>query len=283
MIQWFDSAMAEAVGLNKAIFLKSLEGWISHNAKRESNFKDGKYWSYNTTKALKETFPYISERTIKTIIKELRDDGYIETGNFNTLPFDRTLWFTLTDKYYELNKNCTIDSANLAQSEVKNLPNQIVQELPNDTISTIGNNSIKEKDISSDESPDISKEKPKKKRFQGINPSREEVEAYIKEKGYHITADEVIRYYTTEGKFNVWRLNDGSLVKDWQRCCGTFESNWRKRNASTGREADMSRAADPDAEKKRRWDNDPQIIKARENMKRIREERARKNGLAVNQ
>ena len=91
-------------------------------------------------------------------------------------------------------------------------------------------NNSEKKDINSVPSF-ISKEKgDKPKRFSGVNPSKEEVEAYIKERNYHISADEVIRYYTDRGRFPVWRLSNGNLVRDWKRCCGTFEDGWKKRN-----------------------------------------------------
>ena len=242
-IQFLDSEMARILGVNKALFLKNLEGWISHNAKNNINFRDGYYWSFNTTKALMSIFPYMSERTIKSVIKELKDDGYIDTANYNNSPFNRTLWFTLTDKYYELNKKCTLDSAKIAQSEVQDLHNQKVQNLHNQDIITIDNNYISEKkDISSSSDSDISKEKrdgdsinhyPSKKRFTGINPSLDEIKAYIREKGYHFSAEEIQRYYTSDDSIDVWRFRDGKLVRDWKRCCITFEDHWKERYGSS--------------------------------------------------
>lgn len=102
----------------------------------------------------------------------------------------------------------------------------------------LSTNEPEKKDISSVPS-DISKEKEpvvenphvdKPKRFSGVNPSIEEVEAYIREKNFHVSAEEIIKYYTNHGEYNAWRFRDGKLVKDWHRCCGTFEDGWKKRN-----------------------------------------------------
>ena len=73
--------------------------------------------------------------------------------------------------------------------------------------------------------------KPKKKRFMGVNPSKEDVEAYIRENGFHVSASRIIGYYTNEGGMKVWRFKNGTLVRDWKRCVCTCERNWKDRNA----------------------------------------------------
>ena len=123
---------------------------------------------------------------------------------------------------------------------------------------------IEKKDINSSNDSFISKEsegdcdKPRK-RSSGVMPSKEEVDAYIAKKGYHFSADEFIRYYTCDGELEVFRFRDGRLVKDWHRCCVTFEDNWKKRG---GYQADY-RKAKPD---------DPYIEYAREFEERKRKE-----------
>ena len=62
-----------------------------------------------------------------------------------------------------------------------------------------------------------------------MNPSVEEVRAYIAEKGYHFSAEEIVRYYTTDGEKKVWKFSNGSLVRDWKRCCVTFEQRHLER------------------------------------------------------
>ncbi len=89
------------------------------------------------------------------------------------------------------------------------------------------------KDIYSSDDSYISKEKSespsKKKRFTGINPTLDQVETLIKAKGYHFDARDIIRYYTSDGEYDVWRFRDGRLVKDWKRCCITFEDRWQEK------------------------------------------------------
>ena len=156
-------------------------------------------------------------------------------------------------------------SVKITPDQCKNYTSPSVKITPQ--YKDVNNNSFKDeekKDINSSNDLFISKEseddcdKPKK-RSSGVMPSKEEVEAYIAKKGYHFSADEFIRYYTCDGELEVFRFRDGRLVKDWHRCCVTFEDNWKKRG---GYQADY-RKAKPD---------DPYIEYARELEERKRKE-----------
>lgn len=94
----FDVDIAVKYGVNAAIILENLSYWIKHNEANDTNFYDGTYWTFNSKKALKELFPYISERQISTAMQKLIDDGLVITGNYNKLAYDRTLWYALTEK-----------------------------------------------------------------------------------------------------------------------------------------------------------------------------------------
>lgn len=163
---------------------------------------------------------------------------------------------------YGQNDHSTMD--NLTTVTMDKMTNNINKDI------YIDNNEIRKKDINSSTDSFISKEsegdcdKPRK-RSSGVMPSKEEVEAYIAKKGYHFSADEFIRYYTCDGELEVFRFRDGRLVKDWHRCCVTFEDNWKKRG---GYQADY-RKAKPD---------DPYIEYARELEERKRKEQEERNG-----
>ena len=98
----FQSHVAEEVGVNGAIMLTHFKGWIMYNMDHNNNFKDGEYWTYSSKKGLTNTFPFWSERQIRTILDKLIEGGYIKTGNYNKVGYDRTLWYTLTTKGWAL-------------------------------------------------------------------------------------------------------------------------------------------------------------------------------------
>ena len=98
MIHVFDTDVAEKYGVNAAIILQNIGYWIKQNEANETNFYDGRYWTFNSKRAYGELFPYMSKRQIETAFQKLIEDGVIVTGNYNKLAYDRTLWYALTQK-----------------------------------------------------------------------------------------------------------------------------------------------------------------------------------------
>jgi hypothetical protein len=99
---FFDIEVAELYGINCAVILENIYYWIEHNRANEKNFHDGRYWTFNSTKAFGELFPYLSKKQIETALKKLREEGILITGNYNQLKYDRTLWYAITDKGYSI-------------------------------------------------------------------------------------------------------------------------------------------------------------------------------------
>ena len=93
----FNIELAKEYGILEAILLKNIWFWIEKNRANEKNFYDGTYWTYNSTRAFNELFPYASESSIKRALKGLQEKGIIKTGNYNKSPYDRTLWYAFTD------------------------------------------------------------------------------------------------------------------------------------------------------------------------------------------
>lgn len=97
MIHSFDSEIAEKYGILEAVLLNHIYFWIEKNRANEQNFFDGHYWTFNSTKAFSELFPYASEKQIKKALMHLRDDGILITGNYNETAYDRTLWYSISE------------------------------------------------------------------------------------------------------------------------------------------------------------------------------------------
>lgn len=90
-------------GLDIAVFLDTMAYWIKKNAanKQPRNFHEGRYWTYNTQEAFQKMFPGWSRETIRRIIRNCVKHGLLIIGNFNKKSFDRTNWYSLTDKAVE--------------------------------------------------------------------------------------------------------------------------------------------------------------------------------------
>ena len=116
----FNIELAKEYGILEAILLKNIWFWIEKNRANEKNFYDGTYWTYNSTRAFNELFPYASESSIKRALKSLQEKGIIKTGNYNKSSYDRTLWYAFTDlgesivsnRQMETNKSSNGDEQN---------------------------------------------------------------------------------------------------------------------------------------------------------------------------
>ena len=97
-VHFFDARIAKLYGVNCAVILQNIWHWIKKNEANGVNFYDGNYWTYNSTKAFSSLFPYLSAKQIETALKKLRDEGIIQTGNYNAVKYDRTLWYAITEK-----------------------------------------------------------------------------------------------------------------------------------------------------------------------------------------
>ena len=116
----FNIEIAKDVGVVGAILLNNIYWWVDKNSKNDTNFFDGKYWTYNKKNAYIEQFPYLTERQIEYGLSKLRDAGYIEVGNYNKYKYDRTLWYTLTEKAYAKLHICNIHPQNFVNGATKN-------------------------------------------------------------------------------------------------------------------------------------------------------------------
>lgn len=122
----FDIEIAKKYGILEAILINNLLFWITKNKANNKNFHDGDYWTYNSTKAFAELFPYVSKRQIEKALQHLRDEDIIKVGNYNEMKYDRTLWYAFTEKgkcISSFGEMETPQNVNGNPDEVKPIPN----------------------------------------------------------------------------------------------------------------------------------------------------------------
>ena len=93
----FSKRLATKVGLNEAIFLQHVHYW----SERTQNIEDGQKWVYNSAAQWHEQLPFFSERTIKRIIRSLRDKKLLIVSSYNKRAFDRTNWYRVNYEMLE--------------------------------------------------------------------------------------------------------------------------------------------------------------------------------------
>ena len=107
---FFLPTLAVGIGLNEAILLQKIHGWLQCTPKDHA----GRNWIYNSYRSWHEQLPFMSESTIKRAIKNLIDKGIVLAESFNKSSFDKTLWYSID--YNKLNEIVEIvDSVKMTQ------------------------------------------------------------------------------------------------------------------------------------------------------------------------
>ena len=94
--------VAERYGFEEAVFLHSIVYWYRTNRANDNNFRDGRWWTYNSIKAFEDIFPWWSAKQIRRIAASCREQGALIAGEFNEDRRDRSLWYTPGDELLAL-------------------------------------------------------------------------------------------------------------------------------------------------------------------------------------
>lgn len=152
MTHSFDSEIAGEYGILEAVLLNHIYYWIEKNRANEQNFYDGTYWTYNSTRAFNELFPYVSERQIKNALKHLREEEVIITGNYNENAYDRTLWYALSEKGLSIVQKRPMEetkASNGKDDNVRPIPDIKPDDKPNKepNNNTVSNDTVRSTDV----------------------------------------------------------------------------------------------------------------------------------------
>ena len=116
----FDVDIAKEYGILEAILLNHLWFWIKKNEANETNYYDDNYWTYNSTRAFNELFPYVSQRQIQNALNHLKEEEIILTGNYNKSAYDRTLWYAFSKKGKCIMQKCKMEDAEIGNGLCEN-------------------------------------------------------------------------------------------------------------------------------------------------------------------
>ena len=204
---FFLPSLAEGIGINEAILLQKIHGWLQCTPKEHV----GRNWIYNSYRSWHEQLPFMSETTIKRAMKNLIETGVVITENFNSKSFDKTLWYSIDYKklesVVESVKNVEMNDSVKSDYRLGQNGTTIVS---NRTDYTNNNYNIKE----TNNINIISKEKFKK-------PTLEEVEEYCRQRNSSVDAKTFYEYFETGG----WVDSKGNKVKNWKQKIITWENH----------------------------------------------------------
>jgi len=81
-----------------AVILEGIARGCMRHAAEGTHEHDGRYWMYQTYKGMSEYYGTMSPDCVKRKIAKLLKEGMIIRGCFNKVGFDRTSWYTLTER-----------------------------------------------------------------------------------------------------------------------------------------------------------------------------------------
>ena len=213
-VVFFNSDVAEKVGVPGAIILNNLKYWIKHNRENEQNCYDGEYWTYNSLKAFCEQMPFYSQSTISRTLSKLETGGYIKTGNYNRDRWDRTKWYALTPVGYDLvEKRQAGDTQNAKCTFSQNAKCTFSQNAKS-TIEQINTNRDIHKDIATSE-PFCTDEPQLNEALRAFAEMRKKIHAPLTERGERNIMRKLERLAPGDTDMKIAIL-DQSIERSWR-------------------------------------------------------------------
>lgn len=132
------SLAAGLQSLDEAVILQQIHYWIE----KKQNYRDGRYWVYNSMGKWMQQFPWIKSRTTLTrCFNNLEKKGLLITGNYNKAGFDKTKWYTidysaLSNFEQRLYRTCTTSDQNLVNGTYRSCTTNTIDYQENTTQTT---------------------------------------------------------------------------------------------------------------------------------------------------
>jgi hypothetical protein len=94
----FNVEFAKKYSVKESIIFSTFQELINKNKEENINFFEGRYWIYCSHIEFTNIFPYWTKGQIEGILNNMINKGVLIKGNFSENHFDRTNWYTISDK-----------------------------------------------------------------------------------------------------------------------------------------------------------------------------------------
>lgn len=104
---YYSVQIAKEISLDAAVVFIHIGIYVDYAKRHKSKAKyhEGRYWTYCSRQSIHNSLPYISVSNIYKALTTLIEHGYIIRANYNRNRYDRTYWYTLTDKGWSIYNN----------------------------------------------------------------------------------------------------------------------------------------------------------------------------------
>lgn len=199
----FDPEIAKDIGVEEAIMYSNIEFWCEHNRANNTNFRDGNYWMYNTIDAFVQLFPFWTIKQIRRILNNLENEGFIKTGNYNTVKFDQTIWYSIRDSDLPIPTNATAQIGTLQLPKWANGTAQMDNAIPNSKPNVnlmIGEDKLHRIDLKLESTNTVKKTKIKDDKNNILGTQADEVLTYFFDEYLKVFKNKPV--ITNFGRFN---------------------------------------------------------------------------------
>ena len=125
-------SLAVKLGLNEAILLQQLHYWLQ----KTDFIKNNKKWVYYTYEDIHKQLPFLSIRTLKRIVKSLKDNNILLVEKFNKKVGMQINYYSINYKKLESLNYEKIHKQGMGQNDTKGCQNDTIYECQNDTCSS---------------------------------------------------------------------------------------------------------------------------------------------------
>lgn len=224
----------------EAIALNQISYWLERYKEINRNFKDGRFWVYNSyQKWHHDNFPFWHPSKIQRIFRSLENKGLLLSANLNSAGFDKTKWYSIdyeklqemADEYEHKNKKSLIENERpLIENEqwlIKDERPLIAGDYPIPENTTEDTTEVNKYILSGtpDSTPPDASVQPKKTKKSKPKSHPEEVKQIVEY--FNRVCDTNYKYQSksTADIINA-RLNDGFTVEDFYKVIDTKHAEW---------------------------------------------------------
>ena len=112
MLHRFHTEIAWRYGLAEAVLFYHIAYWVKENTTNDRHLHDSRYWVYDSVHELSvTTHNYLSEHQIRRALNKLVQEEMLIRRNYNKFAYDRTYWYTLSEKAFSILQEIEMDVA----------------------------------------------------------------------------------------------------------------------------------------------------------------------------
>lgn len=103
-----EGELAKKYGITEAFLLSYFQYYLESAERKQdpAKYHDGRYWTYASVREIEKSMDFLKRGSIHNALKKLKEQGLLLTGVFNKYAWDKTVWYTFSDKGWDEVMSC---------------------------------------------------------------------------------------------------------------------------------------------------------------------------------